>query len=42
MYAVTYKWFTETSGLGLAEQAAALIDPKLAAREEDIAEAIEM
>ena len=42
MYAAAFKWSTETSGLGLAEQSAALIDPKLAAREEDIAEAIEL
>ena len=27
MYAEVYKWFTETSGLGLAEQTARLMDP---------------
>ena len=42
MYAVAFKWFTETSGLGLAEQSAAPIVPKPAARKEDIAEAIEL
>ena len=42
MYAEVYKWFTETSGLGLSEQAAKLMHPKQAAKEEDIAEAIEL
>ena len=42
MYAEVYKWFTETSGLGLAEQTARLMDPKPAAKEEDVAEAIEL
>ena len=42
MYAEVYKWFTETSGLGLMEQAGLLMNPKPAAKEEDIAEAIEM
>lgn len=42
MYAVAFKCFTETSGLRLAEQSAALIDTKPVAREEDIAEAIEL
>ena len=32
MYAEVYKWFIETSGLGLAEQTALLIDLKPAAR----------
>ena len=41
MYAEVYKWFTETSGLGLTEQAALLMNPKAASREEDIAEVIE-
>ena len=31
MYAEVYKWFTETSGLGLAEQTARLMDSKPAA-----------
>ena len=42
MYAEVYKWFTETSGLGLAEQTARLMDPKPAAKEEEVAEAIEL
>ena len=42
MYAEVYKWFTETSGLGLAEQTARLMDPKPAAMEEDVAEAINL
>ena len=42
MYADVYKWFTETSGLGLSEQAGILMNPKQAAKEEDIAEAIEL
>ena len=36
-----YQWFTETSGLGLTEQAALLMNPKAASKEEDIAEVIE-
>ena len=42
MYAEVYKWFTETSGQGLMEQTALMMNPKQAAKEEDIAEAIEM
>ena len=41
MYAEVYKWFTETSGLGLTQQAELLMNPKAASREEDIAEVIE-
>ena len=41
MYAEVYKWFTETSGLGLMEEAARLMHLKQASREEDVAEAIE-
>ena len=41
MYAEVYRWFTETSGFGLMEQAAKLMDPKPAAKEADVAEAIE-
>ena len=37
-----YKWFTETPGVGLAEQAAKLMRPAQAAKEENIAEAIEL
>ena len=39
MYAEVYKWLTETSGLGLTEQAGLLMNPKPAAKEEYIAEA---
>ena len=42
MYAEVYKWFTETSGLGLMEQSAKLMQPALAGKEEEIAEAIEL
>ena len=42
MYAEAYKWFTETSGLGLAEQAAALMHPNQAKREADVATAVEL
>ena len=42
MYAEVYKWFTETSGQGLMEQTALMMNPKPATKEEDIAEAIEM
>ena len=42
MYAEVYKWFTETSGQGLMEQTALMMSPKPAAKEDDIAEAIEM
>ena len=42
MYAEVYKWFTETSGQGPMEQTALMMNPKPAAKEEDIAEAIEM
>ena len=42
MYAEAYKWFTETSGLGLAEQAAALMHPSQAKKEADVATAIEL
>ena len=41
MYAEVYKWFTETSGLGLMEQASRLMAPKRAAKEELVADAIE-
>ena len=41
MYAEVYKWFTESAGLGLTEQAALLMHPKAANKEEDIAEVIE-
>ena len=41
MYAEVYKWFTETSGLGLMEEASRLMHPKQASREEDVAAAIE-
>ena len=41
LYADIYKWFTETSGLGLAEQAIKLINPDPAKKEEGLAEALE-
>ena len=41
MYAEVNRWFTGTSGLGLMGQAAKLMDPKPAAKEADVAEAIE-
>ena len=40
MYAEVYKWFTETSGLGLMEQVATLMRPAQAAKEENISEGI--
>ncbi|MDA8609424.1 hypothetical protein N9L19_00755 [bacterium] len=42
MYAELNKWFVETSGLGLTEQADLLMDPKSAAKEADVADAIEV
>ena len=41
MYAEVYRWFTETSGLGLMEEAAKLMNPKQASKEADVADAIE-
>ena len=41
MYAEVYKWFTETSGQGLMEQPAQIMQPRAAGKEEEIAEAIE-
>ena len=41
MYAEVYKWFTETSGQGLMEQSAHIMQPKAASKEEGIAEAVE-
>ena len=40
MHAEVYRWFADTSGLGQAEQTARLMDPKPAAEEEDVADAI--
>ena len=42
LYAEVYQWFTETSGLGLVEQAARLMDPKAAGSEAVIPEATEV
>ena len=42
MYAEVYKWFTETSGLGLMEQAAKAMSPSQAAKEDNVADAIEL
>ena len=39
MYADVNQWFAETSGLGLAEQIARLVDPKVAGSEAVISEA---
>ena len=41
MYAEVYKWFAETSGLGLMEEASRLMHPNQASREEDVADAID-
>mgnify|MGYP000441440866 CR=1 FL=1 len=41
MYADIYKWFTETSGLGPAEQAFKLINPTQVQKEEDLQESLE-
>ena len=40
-YLNVYKWFTETSGLGLAEQAAKLMNPQAAKNNYEIAEKVE-
>ena len=42
MYAEVHKLFTDISGLGLMEQAAKLVQPRQAAKEEDVAESIEL
>lgn len=42
MNAEVYRWFTETSGIGLAEQMAQLMDPKVAAKQEAIAGASDL
>ena len=42
MYAGAYHWFTQTSGLCLAEQTDRLLDPKPSAKEEEVAQAIEL
>ena len=36
MYAEVYKWFTETSGRGLMEQPAQIMQHKAAGKEEDL------
>ena len=41
-YGVLYRWFTDVSGLGLAEQARMLMAPTAPKREEDLAEHVEM
>ena len=40
MYAEVYKWFTETSGLGLAEQTRKRMQPEQASKEDAVADAI--
>ena len=41
-YGVLYRWFTDVSGLGLAEQARMLMHPSPPNREEELAEHVEM
>ena len=41
-YGVLYRWFTDVSGLGLAEQARMLMHPAPPKRKEDLAEHVEM
>ena len=41
-YGVLYRWFTDVSGLGLAEQARMLMHPTPPKREEELAEHVEM
>ena len=41
MYRMPYRWFTEVSGLGLAEEAKRLMQPDTPKREEDMAEALD-
>ena len=40
-YGVLYRWFTDVSGLGLAEQAKRLMQPEPPKKEEDLAESID-
>ena len=41
-YGVLYRWFTDVSGLGLAEQARMLMHPAPPKLEEELAEYVEM
>ena len=41
-YGVLYRWFTDVSGLGLAEQARMLMHPAPPKREEELAEQVDM
>ena len=41
-YGVLYRWFTDVSGLGLAEQARMLMHPSPPKKEEELAEYVEM
>ncbi len=41
-YGVLYRWFTDVSGLGLAEQARMLMHPAPPKREDDLAKHVEM
>ncbi len=41
-YGVLYRWFTDASGFGLAEQARMLTHPTPPKREEELAEHVEM
>lgn len=40
-YCIMYKWFTDVSGLGLAEQARKLMHPDPPRREDELAEYVE-
>ncbi len=41
-YGVVYRWFTDVSGLGLAEQARRLMHPEPPKKEEELGEHVEM
>ncbi len=41
-YGVLYRWFTDVSGLGLAEQARMLMHPAPPKREEELVEHVDM
>ncbi len=42
VYGVIYRWFTDVSGFGLAEQARRLMHPEPPKKENDVAEHVEM
>ena len=41
IYTDVYKWFTETSGLGLANQASKLMSPDPVRKEDELTEKLE-